>query len=446
MRQIVLPHKFEPRPYQLPVLAAYDRGAKRIVAVWHRRAGKEKVFFNLMIKAGVERVGTYFYFFPTYAQAEKAIWAGMDKDGFPFLRHIPSEIVARKNETKLKVDLINGSVIQLIGTDKIDSIMSTNPVGCVFAEYSLQNPAAWDYVRPILAENDGWAAFDFTPRGKNHGYDIYQIGKREMEAGNGLWFVSRLSVEDTNAISRDVIEAERREGMSDEMIAQEYYVSFEGVQQGSIFGKQLDEAEKGGRICPVPWQPDVAVDTWWDIGTDDPTAIWFTQNVGREIHVIDYYENSGVGLGVDHYIRELRNRPYIYGTHNGPHDLDAHQFAANGRSTKEVAAAMGFKFEVVPNTSKHDGINAGRSIMQRCWFDRDKTNRGRDALASYHYEWSEKRKCFTSEPYHDWSSNGSDAWRYLGVGHKFTKAKWPDKPQGPRLVTVSSGNASWMAG
>src|SRR6185312_14576271 len=171
---INLPHNFKPRPYQIPVLRALDGGAKRVVAVWHRRAGKEKTFINYTaMAAACDRVGTYFYLFPTYTQAKKAVWDGRDRDGFPFIGHFPPEIVAKKNEQELKITLTNGSIFQLVGSDNIDAVMSTNPIGCVFAEYALQDPRAWDYVRPILRENGGWAIFDFTPRGKNHGYQIY---------------------------------------------------------------------------------------------------------------------------------------------------------------------------------------------------------------------------------------------------------------------------------
>jgi len=189
-----------------------------------------------------------------------------------------------------------------------------------------------------------------------------------------------------------------------------------------VFGRQVNEAEREGRVCSVPYQPEHKVDTWWDIGTGDPTAIWFTQDVGREIHVIDYYENSGAGVGIDHYAKHLQNLPYVYGRHNGPHDLQAHQFAANGKSTLEVAEALGIRFNVVDKQAKQAQINAGRSFMKRCWFDRKKTDKGVNALTSYHYKWDDNRKCFGDEPYHDWASNGADAWMQLAVGHKHAPA------------------------
>ena len=437
--EVRLPHNFEPRFYQLPVLKALDDGCKRAVTVWHRRAGKEKTFVNYCAKEAFRRVGTYFYLFPTFAQAKRVLWDGRDGSGFKFMDHFPKEIVKKKNESDLRVELVNGSAFQLVGTDNYDAIMGTNPIGNVFSEYSLQDPAAWDYIRPILRENGGWAIFDYTPRGKNHGYSLYEMAK-----SNPDWFAEVLTINDTKVLTDADIEAERQSGMTEDMIQQEFYCSFMGVQSGSVFGKAMQDADNDGRICGVPWQPDMPVDTWWDIGTGDPTAIWFTQTIGREIHVIDYYENSGAGVGIDHYVRHLQNMPYVWGTHNGPHDLEAHQFAAGGKSTRDVAAQLGLQFRITEKLDKQSQINAGRSFIARCYFDRKHTERGRDALVSYHYEWNDKRKAFSDEPYHDWASNGADAFMQLAVGHKFAKPKVA-KDQ-VRIISYSKSEESalWM--
>jgi phage terminase large subunit len=435
---LTIPYRYQPRPYQLPILKALDSGTKRAVAVWHRRAGKEKTFINYVAKAAFSRIGTYFYIFPTYTQAKKVLWDGRDKEGFKFMDHFPRQVVVKSNETELRKELINGSAVQLVGSDNIDSVLGTNPVGCVFSEYALQNPNAWDYMRPILRENGGWAVFDFTPRGKNHGYQLYQMAKVNPD-----WYAEILTVNDTHVISDSDIQKERDAGMSEEMIQQEFYCSFEGVLTGSVFGKVLQEADKDGRICGVPYDPDLPVDTWWDIGTGDPTAIWFTQTAGREVRVIDYYENSGAGVGIDFYAKHLQSMPYVWGTHHGPHDLEAHQFAAGGKSTREVAQALGLRFTITDKLDKQSQINAARSITKRCWFDRVKTERGRDALVSYHYKWDDNRKSFSDEPYHDWSSNGADAFMQLAVGHKFALPKVVAPIQ---IVRYSQGQEStaWM--
>lgn len=441
---VSLPHRFTPRPYQLPFLAALDRGVTRAVLVAHRRSGKDKVCWNYTLKKTAQRIGTYYYILPTYRQAKKTIWEYRGSDGLLYLDHIPPAWLKDKNETDMRLEFANGSAVQLIGADAIEGAIGTNPVGCVFAEYSLQDPRAWDYMRPILRENKGWAIFNYTPRGKNHGYDMFQLASELQAHGDPHWYVERQSISDTGVLTEADMAEERREGMSEEMVQQEYYVSFAGVQQGSIFGVQLNTAETEGRVCGVPWQPDLGVSTWWDLGTGDATAIWFTQDVGREVHVIDYHEFSGGGP--EQAAKDLRTghrEKYHYVKHTGPHDLRGRQFAANAKSTLQVAAEYGIKFEDPQNPLDKDSqLNAGRAMLGRCWFDREKTKRGRTALASYHFRWSEQRKMFEDHPYHDWSSHASDAWMLLGTRHKFAPKPKTKLESGSNAGRGGSG--SWM--
>ena len=417
-------------------MTALDSGKKRAVAVWHRRAGKEKTFINYMARCCFQRIGTYYYIFPTYNQARKVLWDGRDKTGFPFMGHVPAKLVSKKNEAEMRMELVNGSAIQLIGSDNIDSIVGTNPVGVVFSEYALQDPRAWDYLRPILRENDGWAIFDYIPRGKNHGYTLYQMAKDNPE-----WFAEILTVDDTRALPLSAIEAERRDGMSEELIQQEYYCSFEGVQVGAYYGKQIKQAEDEGRITTVRYEEGIGVETWWDLGVGDSTSIWFTQTIGREVRVIDYLEASGEGLPF--YAKALQSKPYIYSSHNAPHDIHVRELGS-GRSRIETALSLGIAFKTVPNIGLDDGIEASRTFLNRCWFDKTRCERGLDALASYHKDYDDKAKTFRSQPKHDWSSHGADAFRYLAVGHKTAKIK-DDAPK-VEFVSYSKDqvSAAWM--
>lgn len=415
MEKITIPYKFEPREYQTPFLVAMDEGKKRSVLMWHRRSGKDKTLLNFTIKRMFERVGSYFYFFPTYSQGKKILWDGMDKDGFRFLDHFPPEVIENKNDTEMKIKTKNGSLFQVIGTDNIDSIVGTNPVGCVFSEYSLQDPQAWDFIRPILAENGGWAVFNYTPRGKNHGYDLY-----EMARNNEDWFCQKLTVDDTKAIDPSVIDEERASGMSDEMIQQEYFCSFEAGVVGSYYTKELQKAEEDKRIGKVPYNPSMKVNTFWDLGIGDSTAIWFVQVIGNEVHVIDYEEGSGEGL--QFYAHILQQKPYVYDCHYLPHDAEARELGT-GKSRKEVALSLGIRpIKITANLAVEDGINAARMLLPVCWFDEDKCKRGLDALKNYHKEWDAIRKEFKSRPFHDWTSHGADAFRYLSVETKVQNA------------------------
>jgi phage terminase large subunit len=413
--KIRLPHNFEPRDYQIPLLSALDHGYKRAVAIWHRRAGKDLVMLNYICKSMYERVGTYYYFFPTYRQAKKVIWNGMTRDGFKFIDYFPKQLRKRTNDSEMLIEMENGSIFQLIGTDNIDAVMGANPVGCVFSEWSLQNPAAWDYTRPILAENDGWGAFIYTPRGKNHGHTLLETARAYPDT----WYSEVLTVEDTKAINPDVLNQEydeivRKDG-NDSLYRQEYMCDFEVPIQGAYYAAQLLLAEQEGRITGVPYDHNVPVHTAWDLGMDDSMSIWFFQIANQEVHFINYYESSGEGI--NYYIKYLQDKGYIYGRHFAPHDIAVRELGT-GKSRLEVARSLGINFEVGKKLSVEDGIQAVRNVLPRCWFDKEKCDRGISALRSYHKEWDEDNQVFKQRPEHDWSSHGSDSFRCFAVGYR----------------------------
>lgn len=413
--EIHLPYKFTPREYQYPGLLALSEGYKRGVYVWHRRAGKDKTFINHMAKSMYERVGGYYYFFPTYNQGKKILWNGMDRDGFKFTDHIPKGIRKRTNNTEMLIETDNGSIFQIVGTDKIDLVVGANPVGAVFSEYALQNPAAWDFMRPILAENNGWAVFIFTPRGKNHGYNLLQLAKKYPK----VWYSEVLTVEDTQAIPKSVLEQERREILAkdgnDALYQQEYMCNFEVPIQGAYYAQQLMKADKEGRISGVPYDTAAEVHTAWDLGIDDAMAIWFFQVAGRELHFINYFECSGEGI--TYYVKYMKEREYVYGTHYAPHDIKVRELTS-GRSRLETAKKLGIRFEVVKRGKVEDGIEASRTMLNKCWFDKKKCERGLSALRSYHKEWDEDNQVFRLKPKHDWASHGADAFRTFAVGFR----------------------------
>jgi phage terminase large subunit len=410
------------------MMAARDAGYLRYLGVWHRRGGKDKTALNVTIKEMGKVPGNYYYFFPTYNQGRKILWDGIDpRTGIKYLDHFPPELMASKpNETQMKVKFRNGSVWQIVGTDDFNAIMGTNPIGCVFSEYSLQNPQAWEYIKPILAENKGWAIFIYTPRGKNHGFTLYK-----MALNNPDWYVERLTVNDTArddgspVISPADIETERAEGMDDDLINQEFYCSFEGYLVGAYYAKQLKQARADGRITRVPYVPTLPVETFWDLGMDDSMTIWFVQPVGpAEIRIIDYYENNGEGLS--HYAKVLKEKPYVYNRHNMPHDAKVRELGT-GKSRQEVAESFGIKpVEIIDDIGINNGIEAVRNIFPRCYFDEVKCQRGLDALESYTKEYDEEKKCFKDKPLHNWASHGADSFRMFGVGFR-DRVKVPKK-------------------
>jgi hypothetical protein len=392
-----------------------DSGKKRAVKVWHRKAGKEKVDWNFEIKKSQERVGNYWYVFPKLTQARKVIWDGIDQAGFRFLDHAPKEILdGEPNSTSMLVRFKNRSTIQLIGGDTFDKTsVGGNPVGVVFSEYSLTDPYLWSYVRPILAVNGGWAAFNFTPRGENHAHDLLKLAQGDPDN----WFSEVLTVDDTQAIPRGVLEQERREIIKlngdDSLFQQEYYCSFTVPIAGSYYATHIARAYEDSRVGNVQWDQRFLVDTWWDLGRGDHMAVWFSQSVGNSVRLIDYM--SGSGAGIIDYITEIRRKPYQYNRHTAPHDIRATEIFS-GKTRYDAAAELEFDFEICPKIAIDDGIDAVRSLFPRMWFDAEKCKDGINALKNYTKQYDESRKVYLNVPFHNWASHGADAMRTLAVG------------------------------
>lgn len=416
---VTIPHNFTPRGYQFGLLKAIDRGIKRAIIIWPRRHGKDKTCFNALTKEAVKRVGNYYYIFPEYNQGRKALWDNIDRDGFRVIDHIPKELVKSRNATEMKIELMNGSIIQIVGASDIDRIVGSNPAGVVFSEYSLIDPNVWGYIYPILAENGGFAWFNMTPRGDNHAKLLYQA-----YLDNPDWYVSKITAEEAGVFSKKELANIREEYYklysSYDLYEQEFMTSFESPVQGAYYADQLKRADQEKRIVNVPYDSATTVYTAWDLGMNDTTAIWFWQNVGHEVHVIDYYEMSGEPLS--HYAKILKEKPYAYQTHYLPHDAKARELGT-GKSRVEVLEALQIgSIEVLPATAVQDGIEQARMLFGRCWFDQSKTERGVLTLRNYRKDFDEKNKVWRSKPKHDWASNGADAFRYFAVAYEKVRA------------------------
>lgn len=416
-----LPNNWQTRPYQDALWRYLAAGGKRAVPVWHRRSGKDDVCLHWTATSMFTRVGTYWHLLPQANQARKAIWDAVDPH--TGLRRVdaafPNEIRETTREHEMFIKAKSGSTWQVVGSDNYNSLVGSPPIGVVFSEYALADPNAWAFLRPILAENGGWALFPSTPRGRNHLQRLYQFAKNDPN-----WFGQVLTVDDTGIISPQTIAQERRElaaergeDEADNLINQEYYCNFDAAIPGSYYGKLIAKAEAEGRLTTVPYDPRLPVVTAWDLGVGDSTAIWFIQQTRTSVHAIDYYENSGVGA--DHYARVLTERGYNYEGHYLPHDADDREWGNNASSRVDTLKTLKIKpVRVLPRASVDDGINAARVLLARCYFDAVKCERGIDCLRQYQKRWDDKLKTFANTPLHDWTSHGADAFRYLAQGLK----------------------------
>lgn len=420
MPEVTIPYK--PRPQFQPI---HDREHRWAVCVAHRRAGKTVAAINDLIRGAMmcpNKDPRFAYVAPYFAQAKDVAWS--------YLKHYTAPIPGTSvNESELRVDLPNKGRVRLYGADNFERLRGIYLDGVVLDEFGDMDPRAWsEVIRPALADRQGWAIFIGTPRGLNHFAEAWDRAK-----ANPDWFALELKASTTGLLPQDELLEARRE-MSEEQYAAEFECSFAASVVGAYFGREMQRAETEGRVTRVPYQDDASVDTWWDLGVSDATAIWFTQSIGREIHAIDYYEASGEGL--PHYAKILQERGYVYGKHHAPHDIRVRELGS-GRSRIETALALGIRFEVVADIPRQDGIEAARSFIGRCWFDREATERGRMALTSYRKVWDEKRRVFQAQPYHDWASNGADAFRYLAVGHKLGQRERQQRAEHRRFVEAS---------
>lgn len=461
--QIRLPHGWRPRKYQQPFWQAMENGCKRAILVWHRRAGKDLCAFNWMITASQERVGLYWHMLPSYEQGRKVVWDGktasesdlrMGREARPFIAHIPPELIARVRDDQMKVWLRNGSIIQVVGGDEPNRLVGANPVGIIPSEYSVEPKyeTCWNLLSPILAANGGWAIFPFTPRGKNHGWRMYQYAK-ELAKKNPRWFCQLLTIDDTQddegfpVISEQAIQEERESGKSKEWILQEYHCDFAIALVGSYYGSYLADAEREERIGPVPWEPSIPVDTGWDLGSANSTCIWFKQQVGAQRRIIDFEMNSGQDL--EYYAKVLQQKPYIYGKHYLPHDVEVKEMNAK-QNRKQILRSLGIKVTVVPRSaSVSDDIEVVKNYLRTCWFDEKKCEKektdelpgmpGLTGLREYVKKEVGKgpngEPFYSDEPVHSWASDVADAFRTLAMGDR--TGKFSAKPDPSRRVGPS---------
>lgn len=418
-QKILASNGYVPRLYQQSFWDAWNSHKyNRFVKVWHRRAGKDLSDFNLCIKLSIEKTQTITYVFPTLKMGREILWEGMTNEGKRFLDYIPPEFLDGKpNDTRMTIKFINGSIIRVGGSDDPDSLRGGNSSVFVLSEWSEQDPYTLGVIRPIVKANKGIILFNFTPKGDNHAKTTYQMAG-EMPG----WWREVLTVDDTGIFTREELDQELQEYIRDygevegrAKFEQEYYCSFDAPVVGSYYGEQLKKAESENRITSVPYDSIIPVNTAWDLGIGDSTAIWFYQLVGKEIRIIDYYASSGVGL--EHYSNELKSKGYSYGEHYAPHDIEVKELGS-GKSRIEIAKNFGINFRIAPKLSIDDGIQAVRGILSRCWFDKTKCEAGLMALKNYTKEWDTKNKVFRPYPKHDWSSHPSDAFRYLAVSIK----------------------------
>ena len=410
MSVITVPYGFEARDYQKPLFNCLAMGKKRAISVWHRRAGKDKVFMAALASAAFQKVASYFYILPYYKQARKVIWEGMDSSGTPNLAVFPDQVIKHKNNQEMVLTLINGSLVYFLGSDNVDSIVGTNPYGIFFSEYSLHKPQVWDFLQPILEENGGFAMFNGTPRGKNHMYTMLKAA----EANPDEWFSEVLTIEDTGVMTKEQVDKLIEQGLHPATAAQEFYCSFEAALVGAYYEDAMIKMSVEDRIKDFPIDEYNKVHVAWDLGMDDTMVLIFFQRVGNEFQIIDMYANNGHGL--PHYVKVLQDKNYVYGEHYLPHDVKVRELAT-GKSRLTTLYELGLTdINIVPKQSIQDGIDEVRRVLGTTYIHKGNCDKLVEALKTYRKAWDPERQVYSNTPLHDWSSHYADAFRTLAMG------------------------------
>ena len=389
----------------------HKRKERWAVLVAHRRCGKTVACINeLIVKALLEnkKEAQYAYIAPYYAQSKSIAWQYLLKFSEPFRTN--------QNQSELWIELFNKSRIRLFGADNPDALRGLYLDGVILDEYADMKPSVWGSVlRPLLSDRLGWAVFIGTPKGHNAFYDVFSNAEKQEN-----WFVRVLRASQTKLIA----DAELKDAfgsMTPDQYLQEFECSFEAAIVGAYFGKEMRNLTDEGRITNVEYDPMFPCHTAWDLGYSDDTAIFWFQVVHGEIRVLDYHSSNGENI--EYYTNLIKSKEreygYKYGTHWLPHDARAKTLSSGGKSViEQIATKIPIEsLKIVPNLSLQDGIQASRMALQRAWFD-TKCQEGIECLRQYQREYDEDKKVFRDKPRHDWTSHGSDSWRYLSIAYR----------------------------
>ncbi len=424
---------WQPRADQVSLFQYFENGGLKGVEVAHRRWGKDEIALRLFLYMAHKRIGNYWHMLPLNNQGRKAIWESVN----PLTGHrridenFPELLRTDTRETDMFIRFKSGSTYQVIGSDSYKNLLGSPPVGVVYSEFGLTNPMAWGEVSPILEQNGGWAMFIGVPAGDNHFKRIFDFARSELGQKDG-WYAELIDAYHSPVFTLEQLEREKRnliatfgEDQGLALFSQNYECQWGTVVIGSYFGKQMKQLWSDRHITRVPWRPDLEVETFWDLGVDDSTSIWFMQQVGKQYLFIDYYEATGYAMG--HYAKVLKEKPYVYGNHWMPHDVEQRHMSQESeiaRSVREVAEALGVKPVITVRRPRNMDdiiyvhIPAIRNILPSCWFDEIKCAQGIACLENYAAEYDEEKKVQSNRPLHNWCSHGVDSFRTMVAGYR----------------------------
>jgi len=394
-----------PRWYFEPL---HSRSKRFTTIVAHRRAGKSLFCINEIIFKALQcklQRPQYAYIAPEKTQAKKIMWNYL-KD---YTRFIPG-VKIYESELKAVFPTLHGSeaTVYLDGADNPDRLRGMYFDGVVLDEVAQMPRSIWqEVVSPSLMDRSGWAIFIGTPKGKNIFKDLYDLGLQ----GNENWESHLFKASTTKIIKADDLKTQK-EIQGEELYNQEYECSWDSTFSGSFFGKTLQQLKVAGNIRTIGHNRDYKVITSWDLGYQDKTAIWFAQQIGDQVFIIDYYENSK--QPITHYINYVMSKPYVYAHHIIPHDAYQNHLNSEFSSAEQMRRAGMLVFKARKG-QVIEGINTSRQFLTICHFDAYKCREGLNALGDYKAREDPTVGVEDQPPLHDINSHAADAFRYLAT-------------------------------
>lgn len=417
-------NSFKPYWWQSPLFEARKRGIRNIVYVIGRRGGKDLACWNLMILEALKRKGVYYYCAPKYSSVRKIIWDNMTIEGESFLSYIPRELIEKKNEQRMAITLVNGSQIQLIGSDSYNtSIVGSNCMGLVMSEASRANLDAYRYTAPILAKNGGFFIANSTPFGRNEFYDLFKMAERNPES----WFTYLKGNNETKHIDQSEIDRLIREGfMSPDLVKQEFDCDWNYGATGHLFAQEMNLMQLEDRITPLNYNPGLKVHTAWDLGyAKNMVVLFFAVNKNGSIHIIDCLQLENAGL--TDYVRTVLAKDFTYGKHIGPHDINTHE-VGTGQTRSEIARNLGLNFTQATDVGLWDGIERIKIELSRVYIDPRRCSKLVKALENYRMVYDEERQYYKRDIFKDWTTHWVDAMRYMAISlHLLTDGLTPSE-------------------
>lgn len=390
---------YQPRQQFLPF---HQRDQRFACLVCHRRAGKTVACVNELVLRALytsKKNARYAYIAPFYRQAKDVAWA--------YLKDVTKYFAVETRESDLRVVLPNGAWISLYGADNPDALRGIYLDGVVLDEYGDCRPSLWaEVILPTLADRQGFAVFIGTPKGKNHFYEINERAKKDKS-----WFQMTLKASDSGLLKLEDLQ-EMSHQMEQAQYDQEFECDFTSAVLGTYYAQDIQTCEQQNRAhLTNMFTPNKPVYVSADLGFSDSTALWFWQDHGEFIDLIDYEEHQGKTL--DFYVQLLFGKQFPLEKLYLPHDAKQRTLQT-GRGTVEQLLTAGFSCEIVPYLTVQQGIDAARLMLPMCRFD-SKTDKGVEALRAYKRQYSELNKAYQSKPLHDWASNGADSFRYMSL-------------------------------